>query len=432
MRHPEQAQFVETTPPEPVRWHPYAEIFPWLEGAAFDELVEDIKKNGVIEPIVFLDGAILDGRNRYMAARKLGIEYPRVEYEGDDPLAFVVSKNLARRHLSESQRAIAAKRISTARQGERRDIPSIEGMSVSQDEAAALLNVSVASVERASVVVEHGAPELVAAVEAGTVSVSAAANVASLPKDEQVAIVAKGEDEIIRAANRIKREKKEQRREQRKAKIAALATDVSAATARYDLYNEPCTNALSGDAESIDWIITDPPYPKEYLDCFDDLGKVAVHVLRPGGSLFCMIGQSYVPEIIASLSRHLTYHWTLAYLTPGGQATQIFPRHVNTFWKPILWFTKGEYAGDWIGDVARSDTNDNDKRFHEWGQSESGMADLMKRFVTPGDRVLDPFMGAGTTGVVALACGAFFVGFDNDKDAFNEAAVRLDRASLVL
>ena len=55
---------------------------------------------------------------------------------------------------------------------------------------------------------------------------------------------------------------------------------------------------------------------------------------------------------------------------------QVFPRKVNTFWKPLLWFTKGDYTREWIGDVCKSQTNDNDKRFHQWGQSLSGMADV--------------------------------------------------------
>ena len=64
----------QRVPAHGARWHPYADIFPWIEGPAFDDLVEDIRRNGVLEPIVFLDGAILDGRNRYMAARQLGVE----------------------------------------------------------------------------------------------------------------------------------------------------------------------------------------------------------------------------------------------------------------------------------------------------------------------------------------------------------------------
>ena len=80
---------------------------------------------------------------------------------------------------------------------------------------------------------------------------------------------------------------------------------------------------------------------------------------------------------------------------------------------------------DWVGDVAKSAVNDNDKRLHEWGQSESGMRDLMRRFCRPGDVVCDPFMGAGTTGVIALELGCTFIGLDQDADAVAVARGRL-------
>lgn len=214
----------ERTPPVGVRWHEYANLFPWIEGQAFQELKEDIRKNGVLEPIVFLDGAILDGRNRYMAARELGIEYPRVEYEGTDPLGFVIAKNLARRHLSESQRAIVAKRLSNMKQGERTDLePSANLQKVSQEKAAEMLNVSPRTVATAAKVLEQGAPELVAAVESGAVSVSAAADVATLPKPEQAEIVARGEKEILEVAKAIRAEKAVAKREERLEKIAEIS-----------------------------------------------------------------------------------------------------------------------------------------------------------------------------------------------------------------
>ena len=176
------------------------------------------------------------------------------------------------------------------------------------------------------------------------------------------------------------------------------------------------------EAESVDWIITDPPYPAEFLPLYADLSAFAERVLKPGGSLVAMVGQSYLPAVMAQLGEHLTYQWTLAYLTPGGQAVQVWDRKVNTFWKPLLWYVKGEYAGQWVGDVTRSNVNDNDKRFHGWGQSESGMADIIERFTYPGQLILDPFGGGMTTGIVANALGRRFIGIEIDAALVPEAS----------
>jgi len=176
---------------------------------------------------------------------------------------------------------------------------------------------------------------------------------------------------------------------------------------------------------SIDYIITDPPYGKDYLSLYEDLAETASRILKDGGSLFVLTGQSYLPEIIKLINSYLKYNWTLAYLTPGGQSVQLWQRKVNTFWKPVLWYIKGEYEGKWIGDVTKSDTNDNDKRFMGWQQSESGMGDLVERVTNHGELILDPFMGSGTTGVVALRLGRRFIGIDCDPEIVNIAKQRI-------
>jgi ParB-like chromosome segregation protein Spo0J len=68
--------------------HPYADIFPLLEGEPFDNLVADIKANGLLQPITICENQILDGRNRLHACEAAEIEPRFVEYNGDDPLSF--------------------------------------------------------------------------------------------------------------------------------------------------------------------------------------------------------------------------------------------------------------------------------------------------------------------------------------------------------
>jgi hypothetical protein len=116
------------------------------------------------------------------------IEPRFVKFRGADPLGFVISMNLKRRHLDESQRAMAASKIATLRDGQRSD--QVEGSSI--ETASRLLNVGPASVKRARYVQDHGAPDLVHAVEQGDVAVSAAAAFAkSNPPSKQTRLIEK-------------------------------------------------------------------------------------------------------------------------------------------------------------------------------------------------------------------------------------------------
>jgi N6-adenosine-specific RNA methylase IME4 len=209
LRNPKEPDMTE------LEFHPLANIFPLMEGAEFEELIAaPVRRDGVREPIWLYEGQILDGRNRYRAALAAGVPCPTRLYEGNDPLGFVIALNLQRRHLDESQRAMVAARLATMRQGTRTDLSPIGEMS--QSKAADLLNVGKRSVERAAAVHEHGDPDLIRAVETGNVKVSVAADIATLEKDEQRAILARMDrGEILQAANVIRAERAQVRRAER-------------------------------------------------------------------------------------------------------------------------------------------------------------------------------------------------------------------------
>ncbi|MEM7348962.1 MAG: hypothetical protein AAF485_32440, partial [Chloroflexota bacterium] len=135
------------------RFHPYAEIYPLLEGDEFSELVEQIRLNGLIDDITLDrdDGSILDGRNRYRACLVANVAPRYAYFNGQDKLGFVVAKN-TRRHMTASQKAIAAAKLehlfaeeAKRRQGQRNDIvekiPRCE-QGKSRDKAGQMMGVN--------------------------------------------------------------------------------------------------------------------------------------------------------------------------------------------------------------------------------------------------------------------------------------------------
>ena len=189
-----------TKPHHPL--HPLCSIFPQMSEEEFDALRDDIKQHGQRDAIVLWDGQILDGRHRMQACLVLGIEpkFRTVEMTWDEAKAYVLSVNLTRRHLDASQRAIIASRMATLENGQRASAvgkvspAQICAGGISQHEAAKQLNVSPRLVQVARKVEQIAAPETVAQVERGDMSLHEAEKLArAVPnKIEQAEIVKTG------------------------------------------------------------------------------------------------------------------------------------------------------------------------------------------------------------------------------------------------
>lgn len=184
--------------------HPYADIFPRLEGESLRGLIDDIAQHGLREPITLYRGQVLDGRNRLSACREAGVvpTFRESSAETDaDALREALSLNLHRRHLTTSQRARIAADVepmfaeaAKERQGARTDIvanlpPSVEEPRKAREDAAQALNVSPRAVQDAKRVKEHAVPELDTMVRGGQVAVSRAASIATAEPEQQREIV---------------------------------------------------------------------------------------------------------------------------------------------------------------------------------------------------------------------------------------------------
>ena len=175
---------------------------------------------------------------------------------------------------------------------------------------------------------------------------------------------------------------------------------------------------LDVEPGSLDVVFTDPPYPAEFLPCWDALATFAATALKPGGVLVALSGQSCLPEVMRRLGVDgLEYRWTLAVDLPGASTT-IWPVKVQSNWKPALIYYRPPFASNAVNDVVKAEHLRNQAdNFHEWGQ-QPGVADgLASRFIEPGHRVGDPFAGGGEFALAAYLRGAHVLASDSSETA---------------
>ena len=392
----------------------YEALLPKLLEKNYSRLEKSIVAKGLWHAItVNPKGTVLDGHHRFKICIENDIPLRWEIQDFKDPLlekAFVIKSNLNRRHLNNFQKAemgipllvieeeLAKKRMLAGKTLGSND-PRVstfdpyepdQSVGRARDIVAKDVGLSSKTFQRAVTVIEDGPEDL---------------------KDN----VRKGKTSISKAYRQVRK---------------TLSRNKPAPKPRYNV--KDAVKLLHGDLlekgqeipdNSIDYIITDPPYGKKYLRLYNKLAILAKRVLKDDGSLIVMVGQSYLPEIFDILRKQLIYNWTVAYLTPGGQSSQLWDRKVNSFWKPVLWFVKAKYRGGWLGDVAKSHTNE--KNLSKWQQSESGTWSIVGRFTEPGDLILDPFMGTGTIGLIANQNKRRFIGIDIDEKMIAIAKQRI-------
>ncbi len=230
--------------------HPLAEMLPVMGGNEYLALKSDIQTHGVHESIKLYQGMILDGRHRFRACQELDIP-PKIEqWTGTDARQYVLSINLKRRHLTAGQRALAAAYM-VAMSSRGRNQHTNKGAAVaapSQEEAAALFDISPDSIQRAKKVLADADPVIIEMVRKDELAIAKAAQVAKLPKKDQLKALRSKKIEILAQAEDIKAKKCA---EVRKERIKTIQTRVA--------NNKPLSTA--GGPFSL--IYADPPWRYE-------------------------------------------------------------------------------------------------------------------------------------------------------------------------
>lgn len=194
-----------------------------LTPAEHEALERSLLTEGCREALILWQDVLIDGHNRYTICTQHGIPFRTVQNDKfesiEDVKLWMIDNQLARRSVTDFQRGLMAlrkKEILAARVVQKADdeLQTEADQSVpfappwnTRQEVARAARVSANTISQIERIQKAAAPELVEAVRSGTISISSAANVASLPREAQVAAVAGGRKELQQAARQVREQK---------------------------------------------------------------------------------------------------------------------------------------------------------------------------------------------------------------------------------
>jgi hypothetical protein len=438
--------------------HPAADLFPLLSDDELASLADDIRANGLIHPVVMCDGKVLDGRNRLRACALVGVA-PRFEaYRGTSPTAYAWSANGKRRHLTPSQLAMVGGRMvpmladeargrqeaSRAKPGEQilqapanlREPAEPKHERTAAAEAAHLVNVSPRSVENASRVIRDGTPELVAAVDGGDVAVSAAADIARRPAEEQRAVIATDDKQAIKAAaKQIREQEKAVRHERervRRTEAAAAAVAAGPTHAGIDL--RCCDVAdLVRDVRGAALVHADPnwQYDNQRLngtaEKHYDVSAIGGIARLVNAAYDCALDDSYLllwctyPMLRDWFAASSGMRW--AYVS-GGAWAKTGGIGIGFHWRgdvePLLLYAKGSPKP--LGTISNAHVG---PRSEHSEKPVAWQRDLLRTFSPPGGLVLDLYAGMAPLARACRTEGRRYVGAELDTLRHAEALALL-------
>ena len=389
----------------------FKNLIPALSAEEYAQLEANILQEGIREPIITWNGFIIDGHNRYSIAQRFDVEYRTTsKHFSNENLVkiWMLDNQFGKRNLTDAQRYLnrnekrkLLKAQGKQTQGKRTDLLStidkkLESKHNTQKIIADELGWSTGKVAMADVVFKKATPEVIEKVNKSEVSINAA----------------------------YKEIKKEEKKEEKIAERKKLAEEGAKKEIEIDFrlgdFEEVFADLPDG---SIDCIITDPPYPYEFIEVWTKLSRFAKRVLKVNGYCIAYSGQMYLPEVMQRMSEHLDYYWTFA-VYHEGQTQIVNGINLMCRWKPVLIFQNGKKKiENTFQDYFISENRE--KNGHDWQQSKSGVGYLIEMFTKPMDTILEPFAGSGTTIIAATEKKRKVLAAEINEDTYNIAKALL-------
>ncbi len=423
-----------------LEFHEIANIFPLMDGDEYQQLVDDIRENGLIEPIWTYQGKIIDGRNRYRACLEAGVKTRYQEWSGKGSLvAFIVGLNLNRRHLTSSQKAVVALEILPwlEKEASERQV-KLAGTRPSKDLTQKVgegKHIGEATEQAAKITgtnrqyvadmkpVKELTPEVFEKVKAGKINVPDAKQIASMPIETRQEIFAKIETGAKSAKDAIKEAKIDLRKKDIAEKSAAYIPQDNIVVYHADVF-DAISNILDS---SIDLLNTDPPYnvlpdhwdvfesKQAYLDFTEKWLQAVMPKVKNTGRVYISIAPDFKYDFYAILHKNNFFGFNMGneIIWVKRNNNKLFSqKRYRLTYEPIFYLYGNDagtlnFAPDAFGEmqtdvweIATPQSNFKEGKCHPAQKP----LDLYKRIVETGskvgDMVLDCFAGSGTTGIV--------------------------------
>ncbi len=392
---------------------PDFQVMPTLDAEALAALRADIGAHGVQVPIVeTADGRIVDGHHRWAIAEELGIDCPVLTIDVDDweGIETALRLNLLRRHMGPIAWAGAFRRLAEVRgvklgQGARNDRTSGTAPEVGRRSDVAVLatelGVDPSTARRrlrlADKLADH--PDLAAKVDRGEID-------------------ARQAEQLVRLENLERR--------RAGASPPPRVTLGDGIEVRCGDFREVLADVPD---RSVDAIVTDPPYNREGMPLYSDLSAFGARVLKPGRLLVAYCGKVDLPGQLARLGERLHHLWCGAVFLPGRH-TNFRGRMIRGRWRPVAIFSAGRYQPrHWLIDAVTADgRGEKGPQDHPWQQALGPFVHWVEQVAEPGELVVDPFVGSGTTALACRAIGRRFLGCDLDPATVSLTIERLGAA----
>jgi len=402
--------------------HPAAALFPMMNSDELNDLATDISARGLDQPIMTMNGVLLDGRNRSRACEIAGIIPTSIEYTGSDPVAYIMSANLKRRQLSISQRSALAVELEPifAEEAEKRMLATLKR----GDQSPAEENFP----QRASRAPQRASRAPQASEEAAEVVGVSGRNVRTAKAIQQKSPelfekIKKGELTVSKAKSTINLE------ERKSKSIAETVESVKASPPKITL--APCLEYIK-DIDACDLLITDPPYftdgdfTSEVVQC--------IKTLKPTGQayVFCSADPKEVQAYLGKDYGEFHIEQILVWNYNNSGQRQPNERYTSNHQLCLYFRSKQSKPlnkpADGTHQYACQTINAPDgrlgDRFHSWQKPMELIERLIKNSSDEGDLVFDPFAGSGTTLLAASKLGRIAYGCDVDSEAVNLCITR--------